>query len=597
MTRRFSVVIPTYQRRDLVVLAVSALARQTDAPPFEVIVVVDGSTDGSAEALRGLRTPFPLAVIEQPNRGAAAARNAGAAAARGEILLFLDDDMEADPRLLSVLDEAHTGDADVVLGHLPLHPDSPDNVVSRAVGDWALQRMARLSRPDAALTVHDLLTGQLSLSSELFGAIGGFDESFTRDGLFGGEDLDFGLRLLLAGRRLVFEPAAVSRQRYVVDPGRHLEQCREAGRSDVELLRKHPDRIDELAALSGAQGRMSRLVWRRLVALPLAGAAITAVLTRLAARLARRDARTAQAAFSRARMVAYLRGAHESGGLPGRPARVVVLAYHDVDASPSSRYTVSPLALRRQLLALRRWGYAFIRLDELEAALTAERPLPARSVLITFDDCYVSLLETVAPTLRELGVPAAAFAVTGKLGATNDWDAHLGVPPRRLLDARQLLELSQYGIALGAHSRSHPVLPSIPRQAVEEEVRGSLSDLVELGLGPVRAFAYPYGEHSPDVVRIVAGAVPIAFAIDPGVVVHGCDPHRIPRIEMLCSDGVWLLRIKMLWARVPPHWRATARAPGRHGRRLSAALRRARAATHAARHHRAGERERPGRTS
>src|SRR6266498_523051 len=89
---RFSVVIPTYQRRDLVVRSVWSLAHQEFVGDFEVIVVVDGSHDGSAEALRQLTPlapPFPLTVLEQSNQGAASARNRGAAAACGEILLFL----------------------------------------------------------------------------------------------------------------------------------------------------------------------------------------------------------------------------------------------------------------------------------------------------------------------------------------------------------------------------------------------------------------------------------------------------------------------------------------------------------------------------
>ena len=144
---RFSVIIPTYQRRDLVVDFVSVLANQEFHGVFEVIVVVDGSTDGSAEALRELKLPFSYAVLEQPNCGASRARNHGAAMACGEILMFLDDDMEAHSRLLAEHDRCHRAGADVVLGNVPLHPDSPDNFLSRGCSDWADDRNRRLSGP------------------------------------------------------------------------------------------------------------------------------------------------------------------------------------------------------------------------------------------------------------------------------------------------------------------------------------------------------------------------------------------------------------------------------------------------------------------
>ena len=67
-----------------------ALGQSQYGGTVEVIIVVDGSTDGTAEALAQLQLPFPLHVIEQPNRGAAHARNRAAAEAKNDVLLFLD---------------------------------------------------------------------------------------------------------------------------------------------------------------------------------------------------------------------------------------------------------------------------------------------------------------------------------------------------------------------------------------------------------------------------------------------------------------------------------------------------------------------------
>jgi glycosyltransferase involved in cell wall biosynthesis len=96
----FSVIVPTYQRREMVCEAVRALCGLSYDGPIEIIVVVDGSTDGSADALAKVDCALPLRVIEEENRGQGAARNRGAAEATGEILLFLDDDMICEPDLV-----------------------------------------------------------------------------------------------------------------------------------------------------------------------------------------------------------------------------------------------------------------------------------------------------------------------------------------------------------------------------------------------------------------------------------------------------------------------------------------------------------------
>jgi glycosyltransferase involved in cell wall biosynthesis len=97
-----SIVIPTYQRRDLVAGAVRSVLAQTYSD-FELIVVDDGSVDGTDETLAAL--DCELRYLRQPNRGVAAARNAGVALARGSIVAFLDSDDRWLPDHLAVLTE------------------------------------------------------------------------------------------------------------------------------------------------------------------------------------------------------------------------------------------------------------------------------------------------------------------------------------------------------------------------------------------------------------------------------------------------------------------------------------------------------------
>jgi glycosyltransferase involved in cell wall biosynthesis len=213
----FTVVIPTFQRRALVVETVRAFERQQFTGTFEVVVVVDGSTDGTTEALRALRVPFRLTVLEHQNQGLAVTRNRGASAASGRWLLFLDDDMEAHPQLLAEHAKSLTAGADAVTGHVPLHPRSPRNALSASVEAWADDRAKHLAA-SPAIDFLEVIGGQLSLSKRLFDELGGFDMSFTKQGTFGNEDRDFACRLLAAGRRIVFNPDAISWQTYIVRP-------------------------------------------------------------------------------------------------------------------------------------------------------------------------------------------------------------------------------------------------------------------------------------------------------------------------------------------------------------------------------------------
>ena len=306
---RFSVIIPTYQRRDLVVSSVLALTRQEWPSGFEVIVVVDGSTDGSADALRALHTPFPLIVIEQPNSGSAAARNAGVARATAPLLLFLDDDMESHPRLLLEHDASHRAGAAAVMGHIPVHPQSPPGLLTQRVGIWAEDRAKRLGQDGVVLGLEDMLTGQLSISRDLFLRLSGFDTAFRQKVTSGNADTDFGCRLLESGCAVVFNPRAISWQTYIVSPSSYLRRFREAGRADVRFVRKHPNQYDQIFSAR-------KLRERRRWMIPLVGVALRTVAARRVA-TGRTDQRTTRW-FSKARWCEYWLGVAEAGGMPQR---------------------------------------------------------------------------------------------------------------------------------------------------------------------------------------------------------------------------------------------------------------------------------------
>ena len=549
-----SVIVPTYQRRDLVLALLSALSAQEIDGSFEVIVVIDGSRDGTVEALKTYQAGFPLKVIEQPNRGLARTRNRGAEAAKCDILLFLDDDMEPDSSLLHEHLSSHRQGAEAVLGNMPLHPDSPRNLLSEGVRLWAEEMAERLSSPGYRPAYDEIVGGQFSLRRSLFMSLGRFDERFTRAGAYGGEDIEFGHRLLMSGAKIVFNPKAISKQRYVVSPAQQLRQYRQAGHADVAIVRMHPELSDRTFSGKRASSEIHRLVWRVVLLFPQLSGWLNAPLRSIAISRVlngRRDKWTAWMYYT-ARAVEYWRGVHEAGGIP-RPRPVRVLSYHAVaDLSGDAvleEYGIPPTAFCEQLDWLERAGCHFITPQEFLRFLTGNGGMPRKPILLTFDDCYTDLLEVVAPSLRERAISAVAFAVTNELGGQNRWDQAIGARPLKLLDVEGLTKLSRQGFEIGGHSRSHRALDGLEKTDLASEIAGSIEDLNRIGLSDLRLFAYPYGAYNKRVRQAVRDAgIKAAFTVIPGRVRPGQDPCLIPRIEILRKDGGWRFGIKVTLA-------------------------------------------------
>lgn len=202
---RLSVVVPTFNRRASLLRLLTALAEQTlPAEQFEVVVVDDGSTDGTGALLRDLTTPYVLRVFEQPNGGPSLARNRGVTSARGELIVFLDDDVEPLPDALAEHVAAHqAGPGLVVVG--PMSP--PRNWPRPAWVEWEEEMLQVQYRAMLAgvypCTPRQFYTGNASLARSQFLAVGGFDTSFRR-----AEDIELAYRLRDAGARFAFVPRA-----------------------------------------------------------------------------------------------------------------------------------------------------------------------------------------------------------------------------------------------------------------------------------------------------------------------------------------------------------------------------------------------------
>jgi GT2 family glycosyltransferase len=239
------VVIPTYQRRDSLLRLLGSLRTQTLPPDqFEVIPVVDGSTDGTAEAARGLPVPYRLSILEGANRGRAGACNAGMRAATGTVVVLLDDDMEATPGLLAGHAQAHEAGRPLgVVGAAPIDVTAEAPPFVRYLADGFRKRLARLAQPGYRLTFRDTYTGNFSAPREALLAVGGFDEAFR---VYGHEDYELALRLQAAGVELVYSAEACARQHYDKSFAAFARDGIARGRTAVLFARKHPEIVDRI---------------------------------------------------------------------------------------------------------------------------------------------------------------------------------------------------------------------------------------------------------------------------------------------------------------------------------------------------------------
>jgi peptidoglycan/xylan/chitin deacetylase (PgdA/CDA1 family) len=225
---------------------------------------------------------------------------------------------------------------------------------------------------------------------------------------------------------------------------------------------------------------------------------------------------------------------------------VLVLCYHAVSEDWTAPLSVTPESLERQLSLLRSLGYEGARF--LDAVIS---PPATRTVVITFDDAYRNVATLAFPILARLGFPGTVFVPTSFAGSEQPmcWpgiDQWMGGPHERELiplDWDELRELRRNGWEVGSHTRTHPHLPEVPDDVLDDELRRSREECADMMGEPCRTLAYPYGAHDPRVVAATATAGYDAAATLSSRL-QSAEPLRWPRVGIYHSDGRTAFRLK-----------------------------------------------------
>jgi glycosyltransferase involved in cell wall biosynthesis len=236
---KISVVIPTKNRSALLAEAIERIESQTvSREQYEVIVIDNDSTDDTRTLLEQKAITYPnLKFASQEKPGAAATRNAGLRVARADIVLFIDDDVYADPSLIeSHLDWQQRYSNASVIGAVSMPWGETSDPFLRYLRDHRILNPYTPSKGPIDFSYYH--TCNVSTPTQTLLNVGGFNETFK---VYGMEDIELGYRLEKSGSQMVFASDAKAIHYRFPDYQDFIERSEHAGYTLGQLIRLHPE--------------------------------------------------------------------------------------------------------------------------------------------------------------------------------------------------------------------------------------------------------------------------------------------------------------------------------------------------------------------
>ena len=215
---------------------------------------------------------------------------------------------------------------------------------------------------------------------------------------------------------------------------------------------------------------------------------------------------------------------------------VPIMMYHHVaDVDPKRSDTVSPERFDWHMAYLKKHHFNVLPLRTLVQIIKQGKPLPRKSVVITFDDGSADNFQYAFPVLKKYDFPATIFVITDVVNTEG------------YLTTAQMKEMLAQGIEIGSHTRRHAYLPGILGKTLLEEIRDS-KDMLEQELGvTVANFAYPAGGFTQEAKRIVqTSGYESACTTNRGYDRFNRDVYELKRVRFSDQDN----RVDYLWMKL-----------------------------------------------
>ncbi len=204
--------------------------------------------------------------------------------------------------------------------------------------------------------------------------------------------------------------------------------------------------------------------------------------------------------------------------------KIPVICYHSINKDPSGKspIIISPEKFRQHLQTIKDNGYTTLTMAQFNDYLFGDKPIPEKSVLLTFDDGYEDNYTNAFPILKEFNMNATIFVISSYMDG-NEY-----------MSPSNIKEMSDYGIDIESHTVSHLRLSELSYEQQFNEIKNSKQAIEKITGKPVISIAYPEGKYNEDTKKAVLEAgYAMGFTIDRGYVGIGDNATLLNR---LCVD-------------------------------------------------------------